>query len=55
MSPGDVQNILENVGPFCGKYGEVYGLQTSSFRIQRRGCEINVCLKAVMVKILQGD
>jgi hypothetical protein len=50
MSSGDVQNILENVGLFCWKYFEVCGL----FRIERRASEINVCLKTVIVKIIQG-
>jgi hypothetical protein len=55
MSSGDVQNVLENVGLFCGKYGEVCGLQMSSFHIKGRGSEVSVCLKTVMVKIIQGD
>ena len=54
MSSGDVQYILENVGIFCWKYFEVCGLQISSFRIKRRGSEINVCLKTVIVKIIPG-
>jgi hypothetical protein len=37
MLSGDVQNILENVGLFCGKYGDVWGLQMSSFRIEGEG------------------
>jgi hypothetical protein len=55
MSSGDVQNILENVGPFCGKYCDVCRLQMSSFRIKGRVGEINVCLKTIMIKIIQGD
>ena len=55
MSFGDVQNILENVGLFRWKCFEVCGLQMSSFRTNRRGSEINVCLKTVIVKIIQRD